>query len=263
MPAPILSVVAAATPFTDFSGLHVWLDFSENVNLDPSDPPVVRVYVRVANTLRQLAVLSYHLETPRRVDVRLGTAAFTSEYVTLTMDDPGSLRSAADDTLANAFEDVVVLNQSTVPYPVLTTDYRYATPDDVVLYFGQKVVIEWSNLNPRQESVDAARLRLAVLDAQDELERRLTNSVYAVPLVNLSNTDALFLRDLVVKLAMVWLYDHRPGIATDDKGKPKNLGQVIRKDVDRKIVNVIAQQYVLASATRRQNTPIISGHVHR
>lgn len=159
-----------------------------------------------------------------------------------------------DNNSSDAF-DFQIANNSQL---IVNTDYRYTTRAAMENDWGTKLLVEWTNLQSSQTTIDYARLDTAIFSAQDEVDRRLFHSVYATPLTGLTNGDANLIRDLTNRLAIVWLYDHRPGKAVDQEGRPVNLSTPIRKEVDRVFRQIISNQTAI-SAVRRVNHPSVVG----
>lgn len=261
MPAPQLIVIPGSKPTLDADGQVITMDFDQPLAEDPAN----KIPLEIQAGGRYLAIQTQGTGqpfNPNRYTVVLRGPVFTGEgvYLSNAQAGVGSLRDANDNTPVAYMETVPVFNPSQIADPSIPPfDNRYADEDDFVLMYGSKLAIEWTNLNPNQLTVDSARLQAALADAQDEVDRRLLNSVYAVPLTGMSTADARFARDLSCKLALCWLYDHRPGVGVNKEGR-STQGDLIRKDVLRRIGNVINSQFVL-SADRRITTPGVSPHI--
>jgi hypothetical protein len=177
-----------------------------------------------------------------------------TDKIDVLISNPGVILNA-DNNPTSPFTLTQIANYSEI---TPKGEFRYATSDDFISDWGSKFAVEWTNLNPSSTIVDLVRLNSAIWWAQDEVDRRLFHSVYAVPLEEMSDGDARLIRDLTNKLALVWLYDHRPGKAVDNEGRPVNVSTPVRKEVDRIFRQITSNQTSL-SAKRRVNRPSVVG----
>lgn len=176
------------------------------------------------------------------------------DAVRLSAYQPNLITTVPGGVASDPF-DFEIRNDSTFEFE---TAYRYTTRASMQIDWGAKLLIEWTNLNQNQTVIDYARLDAAIFWAQDEVDRRLFHSVYATPLAAMSDGDARLIGDLTNRLAVVWLYDHRPGKVVDNEGRPVNLSTSIRKGIDL-IFRQIASGQTALTATRRVNRPSVVG----
>ena len=86
----------------------------------------------------------------------------------------------------------------------------YIDSADIYAVFGESNVGKWADLDNDADSVKiAARVNNAILWAENEINSRLRNSAYVLPLANADDEVPAEIVDVAANLAGVWLYENR------------------------------------------------------
>lgn len=80
---------------------------------------------------------------------------------------------------------------------------------DIENVFGVRNVAIWSNLDNDSETVNTARVTLAIASAESQVNNRFRNSLYVVPLTPESGTHDQEVKNWHATLAGAWLYGSR------------------------------------------------------
>lgn len=127
---------------------------------------------------------------------------------------------------------------------------RYISQTDIENVYGQTNVAIWSNLDGSSTSADATRIAAAIAYAEDHVDDRFRQSIYAVPIAGSSGSVPTKVKDWCAKLAGEWLYRGRPSSADGDGDSwSARLAKTIA-DVDVEISFYLASSRKLDAVTR-------------
>jgi len=125
----------------------------------------------------------------------------------------------------------------------------YIATSNVQDIFGTTNVAAWSNLDRSTASADDDRIQSAISWAEQYVEDRLRDSIYAIPLTATTGTLTTVI-DWCAKLAGYWLYRDR---GQDDADKLADRMDDIKTQVDGEITGVLA-------GTRRLKAKLSDNH---
>jgi len=98
----------------------------------------------------------------------------------------------------------------------------YATRSDLNEVFGKPNVDKWADLdNDGVSATITARITKALAVADDEVNNRLRNGLYALPIVLSEGGTPVVIVDAAAKIAGCWLYTSR-GLADTGDGEKSN-----------------------------------------
>lgn len=116
----------------------------------------------------------------------------------------------------------------------------YVTYQDMRDVWGDPLLSELSKLTNATQPVapSETRIMLAVSHAEAWLHSHLYPR-FLVPLVNLTSPDLMRVRDWVEKMALHWLYEHRPGAYRNAAGQPMNPARAFEQQVKLEVSRVL------------------------
>ena len=85
----------------------------------------------------------------------------------------------------------------------------YGTQKDIENVFGADNVRRWSNLDNVDNTTDVARVQLAMLNADAEIQMALSDGPYSLPLSGMDLYSTNYITTLWARLAGIWLYENR------------------------------------------------------
>lgn len=97
---------------------------------------------------------------------------------------------------------------------------RYINKADIEARFGAANVATWADMD-NDGSEDTGRVAAAIAYAEDTIDDRLRDSIYTTP-VSATGASLMWIKDIAVRLAGVWLYESRGVDDVDEFGRPQH-----------------------------------------
>lgn len=118
----------------------------------------------------------------------------------------------------------------------------YTTRAAIETMFGKNNVEEWADLDG--DGADAtilARINAAIAYADDEIESRLRNTLYLIPIATKAGATPAIIADVANRLAAVWLYETRGVMELDaETGKPIHKLYWHKLDAEKKLNEILS-----------------------
>ena len=118
----------------------------------------------------------------------------------------------------------------------------YTTRASLETMFGAANLIEWADLdNDGSDATILTRINAAIAYADAEIDSRLRNSMYSLPIANKAGDTPAVIEDVSNRLAAVWLYEARGVMELDaETGKPIHKLYWHKVDAEKKLNEILA-----------------------
>ena len=118
----------------------------------------------------------------------------------------------------------------------------YTTRASLETMFGAANLIEWADLdNDGSDATILTRINAAIAYADSEIDSRLLNSMYSLPIANKAGDTPAVIEDVSNRLAAVWLYETRGVMELDtETGKPIHKLHWHKVDAEKKLNEILS-----------------------
>lgn len=133
----------------------------------------------------------------------------------------------------------------------------YTTRAAIEVMFGKKNIAKWADLDEdgADETV-AARITAAIAYADAEIDSRLRDTMYTLPIATRAGGVPAEIADISNRLAAVWLYETR-GVFEFDSETERPLHKLIwhKRDAERKLAEIVGLKRRLDSTLTEAPIP--------